>query len=186
MRSYDNAVRAAYEHKDPLEALFGISRLWSRLDKSYDLTEARTRILLGKVTPPEQWGQIPPWLTEQLPDLATSDEGSAPSHPIAIMTAVRLVQACLNKADVAAVIDPETDSDHQAEVYKGPMGRVIVDWTLPRGRLQWMVEAADLPWPGVKVHVMSRVGVGPGAPRHTRTVHNAFEIVEQFREHLDR
>ena len=42
------------------------------------------------------------------------------------------------------------------------LGRVVVDWDVNWGRLQWLVEATDLPWPAVKVHALRRRGRGKG------------------------
>lgn len=127
---------------------------------------------MGKLDKP-RLAELPKWFEDQEPGLCDEEEGQIGANPLAVESAALLVRAAL-----AAV--GETD-DLQAEVATGPLGRVIIDWQIPGLRLEWMVEATDLPWPSVKVYQVFRpTDTGDPKPAETQIFHNAFDVVESF------
>ncbi len=129
---------------------------------------------MGKLEKPAL-ADLPQWFQEQEAGLFECEEGVLPAHPYAVESAKLLVRACL-----AAVDDTQRP---EAEVETGPMGRLILDWYVPDSRLQWMVEAIDLPWPSVKVYQLSRQSeVRAPKPPQTRIFHNAYDAVDSFTE----
>ncbi len=171
-----DSIRAAFDDLKPADALRHIAVIWEGLDSVTDLAQARTRLLLNKVAPPKL-ADVPEWLTLQLKELKRTppEADETPPLPAVLNTAEKLVRACL------AV--PEAKNLH-ATLSPGPLGRVIVDWEVNWGRLQWFVEATELAWPGVKVHVLRRCGSGHTAQRETRMFHNAFDVVAHLRDSL--
>jgi hypothetical protein len=145
----------------------------TRQDKTRQLAEARTRFCLGKLTEPSL-APRPAWLAEQIPDLHKSEEDLAASHPLAIYAVDKLIRACMLASQTAL----------EATVQKGPLGNVLVDWNVATHSLQWEVEAARIPWPGVKVNALVVQNSGKTPRAHTRILHTAFEVIEHFIEQL--
>lgn len=172
IKEADQAIRFAYDNQEPCEALKTISRIWEHLDHASELAAARSRLLMGKVDKP-LLAELPKWFEDQEPGLRDEEEGQIAANPLAVESAALLVRGAL-----AAV--GETD-DVEAEVATGPLGRVIIHWQIPGLRLEWLVEATDLPWPSVKVyHLLRRHDAAPPGPPKTRIFHNAFDAVEAF------
>jgi hypothetical protein len=170
-------IRYAYDEigpSDPGRALRSIAGVWAKLDDALGLAEARSRLLLGRMKPPEELVELPPWAIAQFASLNadSGDEDSAVAHPLAEEYARRLLSACLAK-----LTDP---NEVEAEVSHGPGGRVLVDWKLAPNRIQWMVGVSDLHWPGSLVNVLTKQVTGKEAIRETRTLHDAFAVVELF------
>ena len=166
-------IRNAYDHLAPSEALNAISRIWENLDRTSNLAEARSRLVLGKLEIPPMV-ESPQWLLDQLADLSVSDAELAAANPLAIDAAQRLVRSCL-----FGVSEPIT-----ANVCRAPMGHVFVDWDVAPNVLQWEVVPAPLPWPGLKVNVVA-MNTSKAKPEiQSRIFHNAFDAIEQFHRHL--
>lgn len=171
-------IRLSFSELPAKTALQRIGSIWSLLDKSVSLAEARTRLLLKRVPAPEL-AEAPNWLEKQLPSLSRKGRGDdvAAAHLAAINSASNLVRACLHVADRSGI---------EARLDKGPLGRVAVEWLLGAERnLSWMVEACDLPWPGVKVVIYLRRGEGSSAHRSIKIMHTAHDVVAEFREALN-
>jgi hypothetical protein len=166
-----DAIRAAYSKLPPAEALNTITTIWEHLERVSDLAAARSRILMAKLPKP-LLAATPSWFADQVPALAQVTEGELPVNPLAIETAELLVQAVIAKV-------PEP-SRWKAKVTTGPMGRVIVDWLIADRRLQWMVEAVDMPWPSVKIYQLARIANQPSSPPETNVLHTAFEAIDFF------
>ena len=172
----EQAIRSAYDRLQPDDALRTISEIWEQLDRTSELAAARSRILMGKMEKP-RLAELPGWFQDQKPRLFDEEESVLVANPVAVETAELLVRALLAAIDEAG--------DLQAEVETGPLGRVIVDWHLPGSRLQWMVEAVDLPWPCVKVYQLShRTAGNTEAAAQTRIFHSAFGVVESSVEFI--
>ncbi|MCH7988630.1 MAG: hypothetical protein IID46_05685 [Planctomycetes bacterium] len=167
------AIRAAHQHLSPEDAVETIGTIWESLEKTGQLAEARTRICLGKLKEP-QLAERPAWLAEQLQDLSQADEDLAPSHPLAIEAADRVIRACLHLST----------AEIEAKVQKAPLGNVLVGWDVEPHSLQWEVEAARLPWPGVKINALVVDNSGDKPQAHTRIFHTAFEVIGHFSEQL--
>lgn len=168
----DDAIRAAYEHLNARDALRVIAAIWDRLDRSAELAAARSRLLLGKLPPPPL-ADLPERFKSQSLALVAPEEGEPGAHPLAVQAAEMLIRACTAALPEACRLG--------AELSMGALQRVLVDWHIPEGRLQWMVEASDLPWPAVKVyHVARRDNKGIKGRPDARILHNAFDVVEAF------
>ncbi len=168
-----DAIRAAYEHVEPSRGLRAISTIWGELDVVSELAAARSHILMGKLEKPEL-AELPKWFADHKSLLSEHGEDELSASPLAVESAEFLVRAAM-----AALENPD---ELEAEIETGPLGRVIVDWVVPQGRLQWMVEASDSPWPSVKVYELTRrVGSEP-TPPVTRILHSAFDVVASFIE----
>lgn len=173
-----DCIRSTCENEDsPDQQLQQIASIWEQLDKTSRLAEAKTRILLGQIGKPDL-AIVPDWFNAQLSELTAPDDELAPAHPLAIDSSKKLVQACLHEIPEAQELE--------ADIAKSPLGRVLLDWTVPPNILQWIVEAVELPWPGVKVHVLSLDCSDSENKPVTRTFYNAFDLVEHFREQLRR
>ena len=167
------AIRSAHQHLSAKEALKTIGTIWESLEKTGQLAEARTRFCLPKL-PELQLADSPAWLTEQLGVLSQPDDDLAASHPLTIEATERLICACIQSSK----------TDAKADVQKVPLGNVLVDWNVEPNSLHWEVEAARLPWPGVKVNAMVVDNSGDKPQTHTRIFHTAFEVIEHFNEQL--
>lgn len=175
-------IRGAYDEiDDPGDAIREIAKIWAKLDDATGLAEARTRILLGKVDPPEELPELPAWVRREFASLKKEEEQdreTIPASPIAIECAKRLISSSLAKVGQGESLT--------AEIYHGPGGRVVVDWDVGPNRLQWMVGVPDLPWPGVAVNMLTRTGSGASAARSTETLHDAFAVLDRFKELTER
>lgn len=165
-------IKDAYEKLDPQAALRKICDIWTKLDESVQLAEARTRILLAKLPPPEL-AAMPNWLDEQLPAMMNGDDDTGPPNRAAVESSIRLIRACVHHAPSLG-----------ASVTNAPLGRVSVDWDLPTGKIRWLVGTADLPWPGASVISLVKTRTDSGVRRSTAIFHTAFDVVAQFREAL--
>jgi hypothetical protein len=172
----DAAIRRAYEKDRPSEALRKIASIWETIDRSAELAEARSNLLLRKITPPDL-APLPSWLDEQVPALRTHDDDAPGCNPSVVEVTTKLVRACLLIPGAKKL---------RAELSKGPLGLVLVDWEVSPNRLQWLVGPTALPWPGLTVYFLSRYGTGSDAKRETRIFHNAFDVLDYFREQLRR
>jgi len=122
----NQAIREAYDKLIPKEAIKLISAIWEQLDRTSELAAARSRLLVGKLGKPKL-AMLPKWFEDQRAKLLEADEGELAANPCAVTSAEFLVRASL-----AAL---QQNSDITAEIETGPMGRVIIDWCLPKGRL---------------------------------------------------
>jgi hypothetical protein len=171
-READQAIRNAYDTLIPREAIRLISTIWEQLDRTSELAAARSRLLIGKLGKP-QLAPLPDWFENQRGKLSVAGEGEAIANPCAVAIAELLVRAALAAAPGDAALT--------AELETGPMGRVIVDWCVPKGRLQWMVEAIDIPWPSVKVYqVLHRSEHGLPKSLEPHIFYNAFDAIDSF------
>ena len=119
---------------------------------------------LAKLSAPDV-AKRPRWLAEQLETLRHDEPDLAASHPLAIESADLLVRACLAATQASLTVTLE----------KAPLGHVIVDWKMESGSLQWEVQAARIPWPGVEVNALVFRDAMEEARAHTRVFHTAFE-----------
>jgi hypothetical protein len=166
-------ILGAYERMPPDVALRTIAAVWEHLDRVAELAAARSRLLLGKLPKPKL-ASLPDWFEKQRPQFVEHEEGELAATPAAIAVAELLVRA------VAA-----EHGELTAEVGTGLMGRVLLDWHVASGRLQWMVEALDIPWPAVKVYQLSRrSGSEPKPAAETRIFYNAFDALESLQQFL--
>ncbi len=175
----ESAIRFAYDRMKPREALRTIGQIWTELDRAGELAAARSRILAGKLGR-LRLAEVPEWFTARKQALAAQldDDGAASVDMLALQSAELLVRACL------AADGPARPA---AEVEAGPLGRVVIDWCMPKGRLQWMVEACHSPWPLIKVYELTQEESNDiNAPVQTRVLHNAFDAVESFVQSLSR
>jgi hypothetical protein len=172
LREADQTIRNAYDKLTPKEAVRAISTIWEQLDRTSELAAARSRLLLGKLGKP-RLASLPDWFENQRNNLSEADEGEITANPRAIAIAELLVRAVL-----AAVPD---NPDLAAQIETGPMGRVVIDWYVPKGRLQWMVDALDIPWPSVKVYQVSHRSEN-GLPQklETHVFFNAFDAIDSL------
>lgn len=166
-------IRNAYDHLVPTEALNAISRIWENLDRTSQLAEARSRLVLGKLEIPPMV-ESPPWLLDQLGELSASDSELAAANPLAIDAGQKLIRACLLCVTASVT----------AEVRRAPMGHVFVDWDVAPNVLQWVVVPAALPWPGLKVNVVAMNTSKPKPEIQSRIFHNAFDAIEYFQRQL--
>jgi hypothetical protein len=175
-READRAVRDAYDNLSPRDAVRIISTIWEQLDRTSELAAARSRLLVGKLEKP-RLVPLPRWFEDQRAKLLAADEDEVAASPYAISSAELLVRAA-----VAALSE---DAALEAEIETGPRGRVIIDWHVPKGRLQWMVEAVDIPWPSVKVYQVSQrpSSAQPNA-FESRILYNAFDVIDSLVQYL--
>jgi hypothetical protein len=171
-----NAIRAAYDKLDPKEAIKIVSTIWEHLDRTGELAAARSRLLLGKLSKPNL-GSLPEWFENQRTKLFKTDEDEIAADPYAVNSAELSVRAVVAACPQA--------NDFGAEIETGPRNRVVIDWYMPKGRLQWMVEAMDIPWPAVKVYQVSQIPKTDGTKSmETRIMYNAFDAIDSFKEFL--
>jgi hypothetical protein len=171
-READQAIRNAYDTLVPREAIRVISTIWEQLDRTSELAAARSRLLIGKLGKP-RLAPLPDWFKNQRDKLSMADEGEVIANPRAVAVAELLIRAA-----IAAVPD---NLELAAEIETGPMGRVVIDWCVPKGRLQWMVDAIEIPWPSVKVYQVSHPSES-GLPKKlgTHIFFNAFDAIDSF------
>lgn len=173
-----DAIRQAYDSFPPSEALSAIAGIREELDRCSELAAAQSRLLLGKLDPPDLC-ETPDWFVSQKAELAESaeEDDDTPPAPWVLDSAELLIRAVLAEAE-----RPEACV---AELAVGPLGRLIVDWRVAQGRLRWMVDATEASWPAVKVFQLRRSGSDPVATSaQTRIMYNAFDVVKETREHV--
>ncbi len=174
IKEVDRVIRFAYDQLSTKDAIKEISEIWEQLEKTSELAAARSRLLIGKLPKPKLV-PLSKWFEDQKPKLFESNEDEVAANPCAVSSAELLVRAA-----IAAV--PQA-KDLEAEIETGPMGRVIIDWYVPEGRLQWMVEALDVPWPSVKVYqLIYQDGLNAPNAMETRIIYNAFDVIDSFRQ----
>lgn len=168
----DRAIRSAYDKQPSAIALRTICSIWERLDRSSELAAARSRLLLSRLEQPAL-GELPGWFVEQNATLFEAEEGELTPNMLALQSTELLVRAVVAKLG--------EQNTPEAEIEVGPLGRIVVDWMVPDGRLQWMVEPVDLPWPSVKVYQLTvKRGSDRRGPPETRILHTAFDVLEEF------
>lgn len=171
-------IRRAYDTMPLPEALQEIAAIWEELDRCAELAASRSRLLLGKLDPPALY-ETPTWFQSQKAEVleGAEEDGEAGPRAEAFDSAELLVRAGLATL--------EQREEIEAELQAGPLGRVIIDWGAPYGRLRWMVDVAELSWPAVKVFQLrcSHPASFDVAP-DTRILYNAFDVVQEFREHV--
>ena len=169
----NSAIREAFDRFSPSVGLEVISDIWGELDRSAELAEARSNILLGKVEP-LQLAETPEWFLQQKDVLLKEHADEYQVSPWALESTELLIRACV--ANVGAM------NELTAEVTAGPLGRIWVDWHIPQGRYQWLVDATDLPWPCVKVYLLRQDKTNSKA--ETKVLHNAYQVTEEFKLYL--
>lgn len=175
-READQAIRNAYDTLTPREAIRLISTIWEQLDRTSELAAARSRLLVGKLGKPKL-GPSPKWFEDQRAKLSEADEDELPVNPCAVTSAEFLIRAAL----AATPQHPRLE----AEIETGPRGRVVIDWHVSRARLQWMVEAIDIPWPSVKVYQVAHQPKSSGVSKlESRAFYNAFDAIDSFVQFL--
>lgn len=171
LQEVDHAIRNAYDTLVPIKA---VSAIWEQLDRTRELAAARSRLLLGKLGKPKL-APLPDWFKNQRDNLIVADEDELTANPRAVTVAELIVCA------VAATVPNLT-----AEIETGPMGRVVIDWHVPKGRLQWMVESMDTPWPSAKVYQVSQETEPTSVNTlKTRIFYNAFDAIESLVQFLN-
>jgi hypothetical protein len=172
----NKTIRNAYDTQTPREAVQTISTIREQLERTSELAAARSSLLLGKLEKPKL-APLPHWFESQRSNLTTADEDEVVANPQAIAVAELLVRA------VTATIP--NNSELTAEVETGPMGRVVVDWRVSKGRVQWMIDALETSWPSVKVFQVSHRSEN-GMPKslETHVFFNAFDAVDSLTRFL--
>jgi hypothetical protein len=167
----DEQIRRAYDRLPTREAIKAIAEIWEQLDRTAELAAARSRILVGKLSPP-RLAPTPKWFEEAKEELRRAEDGVA-ANPAASKSAELLIRAALARIG--------EDRQLSAEVEIGPMGRISIDWYIPHLRLHWLVDAIDIPWPTVKVYQVSidKAGRERKTPR-SRIFYNAFDAIDSF------
>jgi hypothetical protein len=168
----EDAIRQSYDLEHPAQSMRAIGTIWEKLDEASRLAEARSRVLLARIKSPPLVDS-PSWLDRQVRKLKTTDAEEAPVRPEAVESASKAIRACLATIRRGA----------KARIAHGINGRVEVDWEVSEGRLQWMVEAPEIPWPGVKVFALSRQNAFGSAPK-IKILRNVFSLIEHFNEHI--
>lgn len=153
------------------EVLGDLRKVWRGLEQCTGLVEARTRLVLAKLEKPVL-ASAPDWLKNQVKEL--KQEERAARYDCELEQAQNLVQSCLAL---------EGYSHLEADISYGPLGSVVVDWDV-RGRHQWMIVPLSIPWPAVKNYVLHREGSGLDARREQSCFHDAFEVIDYFKEKL--
>lgn len=168
LHDLQEAIRTASADPDPNVGIRKIDMLWANIDEASNLAEARMRILLRKVTPPEL-ALEPGWLTERLGELkAMTVEHPADVPVAAIDSAALLIRAVMHACKNPAL---------RPEIEPGPMRSVEVQWDEAR-TLSWLVYEPTLPWPGVYVRVYVRPDLA--SPKlQVKPLHQAFGVIEQ-------
>jgi hypothetical protein len=176
LREVDRGIRRAYDSLCPKEAIKVISTIWEQLERTSELAAARSRLLVGKLGKPKL-APSPKWFEDQRAKLSEADEGELPVNPCTVTSAEFLIRAAL------AATPPHLRLE--AEIETGPRGRVVIDWLVARGRLQWMVEAIDIPWPSVKVYQVAHQPESSGVSKlESRAFYNAFDAIDSFVQFL--
>jgi hypothetical protein len=176
IKDIDKSILGAYENPLPKEAIKIIATIWEQLERTEELAAARSRLLLGRLPKPIL-GTLPQWFEKQKTKILTADEDEIAADPCAVSSAELLVRAV-----VAACLQA---NDFEAEIETGPRGRVVIDWYVPDGRLQWMVEALDIPWPAVKVYEVSHIPKPNGSKSiGTHIFFNVFDAIDSFKKFL--
>ena len=174
----EQAIRRAYDNLAPAEALAVISGIRDELDRLSELAAARAHLAMGKLDAPEL-AELPKWFEQSMSHVADTEEPDAAPSRTAVDSAELLVRAVQARTGDRV--------EYEGIVGVGPLGRLIIDWLVPTGRLQWMVEAVDLPWPTVKVYRLAR-GCDSGSGTrvaNTRILHNAFDALNDFVDHTE-
>jgi hypothetical protein len=172
----DYSIRFAYDHLPTKDAIKEISKIWEQLEKTSELAAARSRLLVGKLPKPKL-APLPKWFVDQKPKLFEADEDEVAANPCTVSSAELLVRAALANVPQA--------KDLEAEIETGPMGRVIIDWCVPEGRLQWMVEALDIPWPSIKVYQISKSPAqNTTKVMESRILFNVYDVINSFHQFL--
>lgn len=167
------AIRDAFNSETPEISLRKILEIWQKLDNVSELAKARSRILLKQVESP-QLADAPQWLVSQLNSLRsipfTSEGLSMPCDEV-FTTTERLIRGAIARSPNGAI---------RATLSRAALGRISVDWHVGDARLQWLVHAADLPWPGVLVHVYSRGAHEQTSASYRGIYHTAAQVVDHF------
>ena len=174
LQQVDTAIKHAYDRFIPKTALTFIGNIWDSLERTNELAAARSRILLGKVDPPPL-AELPTWYTEQKDALLAAEDDEIAANVVAVESVELLIRA----------ITAAVGSDHalSADIETGPLGRVVLNWYIPSARLQWLVDAIDIPWPAVKVYeVFQPKHAGKPRVSRSRIFHNAFDAIESLLE----
>ncbi len=160
-------IRQAYEHFSPQEAVERIERLWQQIDVADGVAEAKMRLLLRRLTPPEL-RDVRPSLEVQLKQLVGgSAEDSV--HPDVIDSVRSLLRA------LPPSVDPTLEADGR--------GAVEVDFG-GASQLTWLVERPRITWPGVSVRAYARAK-GSRGPVKVKPFHQAFGLLEHAKQHLE-
>ena len=164
-----DALRQAFDHPDPREALQQLDSLWARVEDLTSLAESRLRLLLKRAKPPALAEQ-PEWFGKAVAELLSDTDGSCVPHESTIASASLLVRA-LEAAHAGL----------RAHLTAMPFGAIEVSWETDLA-LNWLVWAPRLTWPGVHVRVYSRDK--HEAPLVARTFHQAFGVIQHALDHL--
>jgi len=155
------------ELPDAPAAVAELDAVWARLGDLTALVEARMR-LRQRALPPLRRQPLPPALEERLREFQTEyPELGGPAPPSALIwDAIRaLIEA------VVAECGPNLSCTFEF----APLGRVDIHWDEPR--LTWLVQVAEIGWPGVHVRVYPEEGP-------PQTFHDAGRVVQHFRSLL--
>lgn len=155
-------IEHAWRVEEPRDALRTIGRCRSELDDVGSLADARTRLLLRKVSAPPL-ADLTDMVQHQLDQLA-----SAGVHAELVATAslaVRAGMAALPRGPEGVEIGPAT------------RGKVDVEWEFASLTVRWVLAPSELEWPGLRAKVY--VPTSPDSPRLTVTrVYNVLDLVE--------
>lgn len=165
-------IDRAAELKNDRTALRELEKVWRHLEDLSSRAEAQFRIRLN--TPAPTLAEAPEWLNSQVERLKTSEGSIHPPHPLALLSAQRLVRAVCH----------ELANNHglRAELAPAPLGRVEIRWAGEKV-LRWMVSAAALPWPGVMVRAYEEASPDSLQLKAT-SFHLANDVVSHARKVL--
>ncbi|MFC1759683.1 hypothetical protein ACFL2H_13100, partial [Planctomycetota bacterium] len=164
-KALNKQVVRAFNALHPTDAIKTIGVVWNMAEKTCELAEARSRLLLGKL-PKLPSVAVPQWFEDAV--LSWDDEDRGVVNPASIDAARRIV-GC-----VSAEL-----SDLQALVTVGMLGRVTLDWYFEGVRCSWMIDPTDLPFPSTRIYEASQL---PKGKMQTRIIHDMHSALNALRE----
>lgn len=182
-RSYFEHVRLSiketYKLDAPGLAIQNICQIWSELDETMRLAQARVSILLKRVDHsfhPVPSAEKPKWLGQLIGPVRDVNDGN-PIHPSLIATLEKLlIQVSLR----LPLLDEEMVS-----LEKGHNGRLVMEMFIGNKMIRWILSPTDLSWPGVNALVSKRIGIGPEALRTSESLHTAMDVLAHLNETLE-
>ena len=166
-------IKSADENPIKSESLKHFRKVWAGLDDCIGLAEARTGLSVVRLELPKL-AEEPKWFKNAESDLREEYPNIEKYSLIRCLDdAKKLICGCIND---------ERYSKLDAEVYSAIGNSICVDWNIENGKHQWLVRLSDLPWPGCLVYVLNRKGLGDEAERETLILHDAFSVIDYFRE----
>lgn len=153
-----NAIKIAFDSLSPSEALREIGKFWEHSENNCRLAEARSRILLRRVTIPKtKDNPLPPIDADSL--VANVDRSS-------LNTVNRIFSSIDN------------DSAPKPDLEISDNGNITLSWKCATRKIFVEVEPTNLPWPGLKARYMLLSDERP----MLRIFYNAMELLNQLHQ----